>query len=75
MLEKMFFLSKGEYLLENRAYIGYGIGCCIDGNDMIFEDLSTDREKVQNLVDICNRSYLSPLHLCDVVSDFLNDHE
>ena len=75
MLEKIFFLIKKEYTLENQVYIGYGIGCFIDGKEMIFENLSADYRKVSNLVEICNDLSLSPVHLCDAVDDFLIDCE
>ncbi len=34
-------------------------------------DISSDREKLEELVEICNRSELSMIHLNDVIDDFL----
>jgi len=35
-------------------------------------DITEDRRAVAELVSLCNRLALSPLHLLDVVDDFLN---
>ena len=71
MLEKKFFLIRGEYLLEGKVHIGYGVGCYMDGEELIFEDLSEDCRTTSNFVEKCNMLRLSPLHLCDAVDDFL----
>ena len=34
-------------------------------------DISSDREKLKELVGICNRAELSMIHLNDVINDFL----
>ena len=34
-------------------------------------DISSDREKLEELVEICNRAELSLIHLNDVINDFL----
>ena len=34
-------------------------------------DISSDREKLEKLVEICNRAELSMIHLNDVIDDFL----
>ncbi len=34
-------------------------------------DISGDYEKISTLAALCNQLELSPLHLCDVVEDFL----
>ena len=54
----------------------YGIAC-VDEDDGTKElitqipDISTDREKVERLVTVCNEQQLSPIHLQDVVDDLL----
>ena len=35
-------------------------------------DITEDREAISGLVLLCNRLKLSPIHLFDVVEDFLN---
>ena len=34
-------------------------------------DISSDREKLEELVQICNRTELSLIHLNDIINDFL----
>ncbi len=36
-------------------------------------DITSDREKLKALADTCNRLKLSPIHLQDVIEDFLDD--
>ena len=71
MFEKIFFLIEGEYILENQKHIGYGIGCYMNGKEMLFEDLSVNYQNLSNFVEKCNTAHLSPIHLSDVVSDFI----
>ena len=71
MLENLFFLIKGEYTLENKTHIGYGIGCYMNGKEIFFEDLSVNYQNMAKFVEKCNMLYLSPIHLCDAVEDFL----
>lgn len=71
MFEKIFFLIKGEYTLENQKHIGYGIGCYMNGNEMLFEDLSVNCQNVSNFVEKCNAAHLSPIHIHDAADDFL----
>ena len=74
MFEEIFFLIEGEYTLENQNHIGYGIGCHMNGKEMFFEDLSLDCLKVSNFVEKCNEAHLSPIHIRDVVDDFLMEY-
>ena len=60
-------LISGEYSLEGRTYCSFGLKC---GN-IRFEDISTDRGAVENLVSLCNRYEVSSQHLADIVADFL----
>ena len=75
MFENLFFLVKGEYILEDQKHIGYGIGCYMDRKEMIFEDLSENCRTVSNFVEKCNMLHLSPTHLRDAVDDFLLECE
>ena len=60
-------LISGEYSLEGRTYCSFGLKC---GN-IRFEDISTDRSAVENLVCLCNRYEVSSEHLADLIDDFL----
>ena len=66
-----YFLIVNTYVVEDQSHIGYGIGCCV--NNSAFEDMSTDPIAIENLINLCNKLKLSPLHLEDVVEDFLVD--
>lgn len=34
-------------------------------------DVSTDKNKVENLIALCNEEHLDPVHIYDVIEDFL----
>lgn len=34
-------------------------------------DVSTDKNKVENLIALCNKECLDPVHIYDVIEDFL----
>ena len=34
-------------------------------------DVSADKSKVEELVDLCNKEQLEPVHIYDVIEDFL----
>ncbi len=65
-------------LLEGKRYMTYGIVarvlCGSEQNSVTVAsvpDISTDMAEVDALVARCNRLALSPVHLNDVVEDFL----
>lgn len=62
-------LTKGEYIVEGIKHIGYGIS--LAQSAVSFSDITVDREEAARLVELCNRLQLSPIHLQDVVDDFL----
>ena len=35
------------------------------------QDISSNKNAIKDLVDLCNRLELSPIHLYDVIEDFL----
>ena len=52
-------------------HITYGIAAQdISVTDCIY-DITADRKSLEQLVALCNRKKLSPIHLHDVVEDFL----
>ncbi len=68
-----------KYRYKNHVRISYGIVAYSQSDDTdlstiiaSYRDLSSDQQKMQNLVQLCNRLSLSPLHLPDVIDDFLN---
>lgn len=65
-------------LLENDSQISYGIAICCSHEEKgcfsileIIGNITTDKEKLAELVHTCNRLKLSPVHLRDVIADFL----
>ena len=65
-----YILIKGTYLIEGESHIGYGIGYT-ENSALSFEDLTLNPIAVEKLVKLCNELDLSPIHLKDVVEDFL----
>ena len=60
-----------EKSLDGRQYRTYGIRLFYAGTEVSVEDLSLNREVVEELVERCNRLQLSPIHFKDVLEDFL----
>ena len=59
---------------NNKEISTYGI-TYINKPNMVISDISINKKKVENLVELCNKNNLSPLHLMDVIDDFLVDFE
>lgn len=64
----MYKLLEKEVTVEGVTATTYGIGC----DTVRFEDVCTDESAMTQLVAKCNELELSPVHLADVVEDFLN---
>lgn len=56
-----YFLISNTYIVGNKSHVGYGIGCCADNSAV--EDISTDPIAIENLINLCNKLKLSPIHL------------
>ena len=67
----MYKLISKKYCIENISYIGYGI--VTSNGTLIIEDISTEKDKVEKLIVNCNDFDVSPIHLKDIVIDFLNE--
>lgn len=68
---------KETHMINDSKRVSYGIEA-YDGtkHDTInilkyIGDISHDKEKIEKLVQLCNQSRLSNIHLYDVVEDFL----
>lgn len=68
-----------EQLLENEKVMTYGILVyyyddisCENTKIVSINDISTYKEQVEKLVNLCNKLSLSPLHLMDVILDFIS---
>lgn len=54
-------------------YDACGITVVQDGVETHIPDISTDREKIENLVKVFNEESLDPAHLPQAVEEFLYD--
>lgn len=63
----MYQMISGTYSLEGRSYTSFGIQC---GN-VIMEDISLNKAAMLAFVSLCNRELVEPVHLPDIVTDFL----
>ncbi len=66
------------YSLGSDSRTAYGIAAYADvktgGTAIVLQsihDMTSDREKLQELVEICNCLNLSTVHLCEIAEDFL----
>lgn len=71
-------VSEEIYSLDNETRISYGIVAYADSkSDGIaaiiasVRDISTDKNRIEFLAEQMNRLELSPIHLYDVIADFL----
>lgn len=64
----MYRIIASRYTLEGVSYLGYGI----KGMKREIEDITTDYARLAVLVKLCNELVLDPIHLEDVVEDFLS---
>ena len=71
-------VSEEKYLLGDTTRISYGIVAYADSTtDEIAaivasaRDISNNKTRIEQLADLFNRMELSPIHLDDVITDFL----
>lgn len=75
METEQYILIESNYQVNGVQRITYGIAY-IDGADVILEaipDLSINKERVQHFAALCTELHLSPIHLRDVIDDFLTE--
>lgn len=65
----MYQLTEGTYYCDGIAYTVYGI----QNEQTAIEDVACNKPSIEKLIALCNRMSLSPIHLPDVVQDFLAD--
>lgn len=78
-MECKYILIRNIYEMGENTRIGFGIAAAEKGISEVtilesFSDLSSDVTKVEQLVRISNETGLDPIHLCDVVQDFLAEN-
>ena len=78
--QKVAYEMIGEvHTFGDQAYISYGIAAYVDAETSDAKrviahvpDVSPNRSTLEPLVQRCNTLGISPIHLVDVVEDFLN---
>ena len=80
MIDVTYAIVEEKYTFENESRIAYGIAAFADAKQdgtativASIHDITSNRESLSRLVDDCNRLKLSPLHLSDIVEDFLSE--
>ena len=76
MEDQQYILIESTFTVNNRKHTTYGIALVVvyDESTVMIEsipDLSQDKERVLHLAELCTELHLSPIHLEDVVADFL----
>ena len=69
----LYTVIESECKVEGYEYTGYGI--CVrnaeTGESTSFRDISVRREEVEELINRCNKLQLDPIHIEDVIEDFI----
>lgn len=67
----MYRIVEKQYNNEDFGmYLSYGVFCDMGG--VTIEDISVNKGNVYELIDKINQLNLSPIHLKDVVEDFIS---
>lgn len=76
MNNRRYILTKTAFLSEGKLKLLYGV-CCIDRWRTVknCRGISSNKSSVQELVSLCNKLRLSPVHLADVVEDFIEQNK
>ncbi len=66
--------------LDPSRRMTYGIAVCIQSVQSlaspplsVIPGITSDKDRLRALVDRCNQLHLSPVHLEDILDDFLNE--
>lgn len=68
-------IFEDKYVLEGQTYTGFGILITSIADNMVvakIEDVTTSKYELCRLVQLCNELSLDPIHIYDVVEDFLS---
>ncbi len=74
----IYTLVEEKYTLNGKEYISYGVSGFADTNDESASVIASahhithKKNRLAVLVALCNRLKLEPIHLNDVVEDFLS---
>lgn len=75
-MEYKYVVVQTIYQNGDAARTGFGIAAVTDYDGVTtvldsISDIASDSEPIERLVEICNAEQLDPIHLQDVVTDFL----
>ena len=71
-----YILCKETYKSKRSERIAYGIAAYAEDQQTCItklHDITSDKDALSELIDLCNRLQLSPIHLQDVIEDFLTN--
>ena len=71
----LYSILEDKYNLEGETHIGFGILITSTTDNKIItkiEDVTTSKYELYTLVQLCNDLSLDPIHIYDVVEDFLS---
>lgn len=71
----LYSILEDEYILEGQVHTGFGIIITSTiANEVVakIEDITTSKYELYTLVQLCNDLSLDPIHIYDVVEDFLS---
>lgn len=71
-----YILCKETYKSKRSERIAYGIAAYAEDKQTCItklQDITSDKDALSELIDLCNRLQLSPIHLQDVIEDFLTN--
>ena len=71
-----YIIVRNEYIDGENTRISYGIAAIENCDGVIsvlksVSDVSSDFSEVENLVNVCNSKELDPIHIEDIINDFL----
>ncbi len=76
MKNNKYILIKSAFLSEGKLNLLYGVRCVAGWRTLeTCRGISSNKSSVQRLVLSCNRLKLSPIHLADVVEDFIEQNK
>lgn len=71
----LYSIFEDEYILNGEMHIGFGILITSTTNNEVVtkvEDVTTSKFELLSLVQLCNDLSLDPIHIYNVVEDFLS---
>ena len=71
----LYSVLEDEYIFEGQAHTGFGIIITSTiAKEVVakIEDITTSKYELCTLVQLCNDLSLDPIHIYDVVEDFLS---